>query len=115
MQTFNQFHKKSEKKKLLVRTDVDTSLLYGPLDEAAAYLLKLHKEHPNAELAEYWWGYEDMNIVLEEWVEETDEQFKARKHAEYNFYVADFKKREKHKAEAEDRKLYERLKKKHGW
>ena len=62
-------HDVSEKEALLKygyvqdNINADTGRLYGPIDQAIAYLKELKYQYgESVELDEHWWGYEDMTM-----------------------------------------------------
>lgn len=115
MKTFEE-HIKNEKKISRYRhIEVDTDILYGPLDKAARYLLEIHKKYPKAELTENWTGYEDMEMVFGYLEEETDQEFNDRMRYSYESYKRTEKARVEYESQRRDRETYEKLKRKHGW
>jgi hypothetical protein len=55
--------------------ECDTDRLYGPLDNAIAYLREVYEQHPQATLDEHWTGYEDMEMRFA-WNElQSDEEY----------------------------------------
>lgn len=68
----------TKKKKRTVSVPCDTGRLYGPLKEAASYLLEVAEKHPEAELKECWSGHEDMEMVFSWRRYETDDEHQDR-------------------------------------
>lgn len=68
------------KERVTVAVDCDTQRLYGPLPDAAKYLLEVAAGYPGSDihLTENWTGYEDMNMQFEYSREETDKECAAR-------------------------------------
>lgn len=105
---------KDDRKKVKVTVDCDTSLLYGDLKGAIAYLTEMCIKYPTATLAEEWSGYKDMSMVFEYWRDETDEEMNAR-HAEAKRQEELARKqRIEEAAKAERYKKYEALKREFG-
>ena len=104
----------NKRKYVIERITADTSRLYGPINDAIAYLREVLAKHPRAELTEHWTGYEDMELLFQWSRDETDEEMAARLAAEAA----------KEKLEAEQAKVaverakrkaqYEKLKKEFG-
>ena len=74
----NKTPKEPQRKRVEVEIDCDTNRLYGDLKEAAAYLLEIAEQYPQASLDEHWTGYEDMEMRFVYHREENDEEFAAR-------------------------------------
>lgn len=71
--------KKNDKRRCVIeRLPADTDRLYGPLDDAIAYLQEVLANHPHAQLTEHWTGYEDMEMQFQWSREENDEEMRAR-------------------------------------
>lgn len=71
-----------EHKMVEERMDADTYRLYGNLKDAADYLLEVAEQHPDAQLDEYWTGYEEMYMTFVWMRFETDEEVASRKQQE---------------------------------
>lgn len=81
--------------KVIETVDVDTTRLYGFLDEAIAYLKEVNEKYAGTDisLVENWTGYEDMEMVFTYTREETAQERNRRKALE----------REQEEARARDR------------
>lgn len=95
---------KNKKKYVEETVNIDTDLLYGDIDGAIAYLKKLSHEYKakgfaKISLQEHWFGYEDMEIILNCQRKETDREHSIRLNAE---------KEEKNRLEEERKKKQER-------
>lgn len=99
-----------------VRVELDTDKLYGNLDDAIKYLQDIRKMDNQLQIVEDWTGYEDMELVFEKIVIETQEEFYARITPAYNAYCDRFRHQEAvtKKAEDTERALYKKLKEKYG-
>lgn len=72
--------KGSARQKVHVRESVDDRF-YGTLDETIAYLKEVKRMHGDKEgigIEEHWTGYEDMEMVISYWRDETDDEMSQR-------------------------------------
>jgi hypothetical protein len=85
------------------------------LKNAAEYLLSLAKDlPPTAVLDEHWSGYEDMEIRVMSWRDETDEEYEKRMQEELRAAEYQKKKDAEEKARKDRLEQYHRLKREFG-
>ena len=89
----------------------DTERLYGPLGEAAEYLLEMKNKLPEgATLEEDWSGYADMMMVFSWASTETDKEMKTRLEREKWAREAAKRKEDEREQRARDLAEFHRLK-----
>lgn len=96
------------------RIDADTDRLYGPLDQAIAYLCEIKARHPEAMLDEHWEGYEDMTMTFVWDRAETSEETEYRLAREKELAARETQRAQDEAARNERRKQWEKLSREFG-
>lgn len=100
-----------ERRKVEEVVDCNHDRLYGSLDEAIKYLQEVREKYPQAQLEEYWYGYEDMCLRFTYLRDETDKEFEQRKEMQRIYEENVKREKEREKLKKEKLKQIEALKK----